>query len=107
MTPAPFEQVKAAWEAADRRAALNRTVEDMAAEGVSLDALDDALWRLLGEVRAAGADDDTEEIINEVCDRLHGWCHEKWHIKTKPVADTNGHLPGASVPSTPSPTPAD
>jgi len=60
----------------------------MAAEGVAQQALEDALEALLLEVRAAGADDDTEEIINGVWDRLTGWCHEKWHIKTQsdPVA---------------------
>ena len=27
------------------------------------------------EVRAAGASDETEEVINSVWDRLTGWCH--------------------------------
>jgi hypothetical protein len=95
----PFDRVKAAWESADRNAALNRVVETMAAEGVALDALDDALGRLLDDVRAAGADDDTEEIINNVGDRLHGWCHVSGHIKTRPAADSeaNGHPSAPSV----------
>src|SRR5438067_8446490 len=77
----PFERVKAAWESPDRASELNRVVEAMAAEGVTRDALDDALGRLLDEVRAFGADDETEEVINNVGDRLHGWCHESRHIR--------------------------
>ncbi|MDB5309350.1 MAG: hypothetical protein JWO38_3552 [Gemmataceae bacterium] len=83
--PTPFERVKAAWDSVDRRAELNRVVEMMAAEGVTLDALDAALDQLLMEVRAAGADDDTEEIIMGVGDRLHGWSHVSRHIKTQPA----------------------
>src|SRR5688572_22714397 len=82
----PFERVKAAWETPDRRGELNRVVETMAAEGYTQQALEDALEALLLEVRAAGADDDTEEIINGVWDRLTGWCHESWHINTRASA---------------------
>ncbi len=57
----------------------------MAAEGVTRDSLDDALGKLLDEIRAAGADDETEEIINNVGDRLHGWCALNGHIKTWPA----------------------
>ena len=94
----PYERVKSAWESEDRRAALHRVVEEMAAEGVTRDALDDALGQLLDEIRAAGADDDTEEIIMGVGDRLHGWCHESGHIKTQsPSALTaNGSRTGAA-----------
>lgn len=91
----PFDRVKAAWDSPDRAPELNRVVETMAAEGVTRDELDDALGTLLDEVRAAGADDDTEEIINNVGDRLHGWCHADWHIKTvTPTATPDG--PAAS-----------
>ena len=89
----PYERAKSAWESDDREAALNRVFEEMADEGVTLDILDEALCRLLMEVRASGADDDTEEIINCVGDRLNGWCHESGHIKTKPASppeDTSG-----------------
>ena len=79
----PFERVRAAWESPDRAAELNHVVEMMAAEGVTRGVLEDALGCLLDEVRAAGADDETEEIINGVWDRLTGWCHENWHIKTR------------------------
>ena len=61
---------------------LNGVVEMMALEGVGRDELDNALGLLLDEVRAAGADDETEEIINNVGDRLHGWCHSSRQIKT-------------------------
>jgi hypothetical protein len=77
----PHERLKAAWESPNRAPELNRVVEVMAAEGVTRAALDDALGQLLDDVRAAGADEDTEEIINCVGDRLHGWCHVSRHIK--------------------------
>lgn len=100
------EQVRAAWESADRVGQLNRVVEGLAAEGVGRDALDDALGRLLDEVRAAGADDATEEIINSVGDRLHGWCYESRHITTvAPVVTPNGvHAPVSGSPSAAHPT---
>ena len=79
----PFERMKAVWNSPDREGELNRVVEVMAAEGVTRDELDAALALLLDEVRAAGADDETEEIINSVGDRLHGWCHEKWRIHAR------------------------
>ena len=79
----PYERVKAAWDSPDRVAGLNRVVEAMAAEGVARDELDDALTKLLLGIRATGADDDTEEIINNVGDRVHGWCHPSGHIQTR------------------------
>ena len=96
----PFERVKAAWGSSDRSGELNRVVETMAAEGVLLETLDDALVRLLDEVRAAGLDDDTEEIINSVGDRLHGWCHESYHIETRPAQPpipVNGQPPAPAT----------
>jgi hypothetical protein len=87
--PTPFEQVQAAWGSADRRGELNRVVETMAAEGITRDQLDDALGKLLDEVRAAGVDDETEEIINAVGDRLHGWCHPSGHIKTRDAVSSS------------------
>jgi hypothetical protein len=85
-----------------RTCRLSAARESSAAEGVTLDALDDALGRLLDDVRAAGADDETEEIINNVGDRLHGWCHESRHIQTRPAADTDAN----GQPSAPSVRPA-
>lgn len=78
----PDERMKSAWDSANRTLALNSAVEVMAAEGVHLEALNDALLRLLLEIRASGADDETEEIVNEVADRLHGWCHVSGRIET-------------------------
>jgi len=79
----PYDRVNAAWESADRRAALHRVVETMAVEGVTLGELDTALDRLLMDVRASGADDDTEEIIMGVGDRLHDWCVPDRRIETR------------------------
>lgn len=78
----PYERMKSAWDSASRTLALNSAIEVMAAEGVHLEALNDALLRLLLEIRASGADDETEEIVNEVADRLHGWCHVSGRIET-------------------------
>src|SRR5262245_28160773 len=81
----PYERIKAAWEAIDRQGSLNRVVELMAAEGTPREDVDAALVQLLLEIRAAGADDDTEEIINQVGDRIHGWCHVSRHVSFQPV----------------------
>ncbi|HEY2784715.1 MAG TPA: hypothetical protein VGJ05_07030 [Fimbriiglobus sp.] len=90
--PTPYDRLKLAWVATDRRTALNRTVEEMAAEGVNRVDLDAALGRLLDDVRAAGADDETEEEITGIGDRLHGWVVESRRIRTKP-ATTLGAAP--------------
>ncbi len=76
----PLQRVQAAWATRDPLA-LHREVEQMAADGQPREALEDALEALLSEIRAAGADDDTEEIINGVWDRLTGWCHADRHIR--------------------------
>ena len=87
----PYARVSAAWETGDRLA-LHRAVERLAAEGYPQDALEGALKQLLLEVRAGGADDETEEIINGVWDRLTGWCDPDYQITTR-SADGNGPLP--------------
>ncbi|GEM_PF-1736245 len=76
----PLERVQAAWATGDPLV-LHREVEQLAAEGQPRQALEDALEALLLVVRTAGADDDTEEIINGVWDRLTGWCHADRHIR--------------------------
>jgi len=86
----PFERVKTAWYSPDRERELNSLVEQMAAEGVTRGELDAALGQLLEEVRAAGADEVTEEIILFVCDRLHGWCMPAYHITTRSSPDARG-----------------
>ena len=78
-----FERVQAAWATGDPLA-LHHVVEQMAAEGNSRQAIEDALEALLRDVRSKGADDDTEELINGVWDRLTGWCHESCSISTLP-----------------------
>jgi hypothetical protein len=103
MMPTPYERLTVAWNAPDRRKSMNRTVEDMAAEGVSLADLDAAIEKLLLEIRAAGADEGTEEEIMGIGDRLHGWVVESNRIHTRP-AGTPSHLPTRS--ENPIPTPA-
>lgn len=78
----PFERLKTAWVSNNPEGELNRVVEEMAIEGVTRDVLDNALMSLLNEVRASGADDEIEEVINSVGDRLHGWCHPSRQITT-------------------------
>ena len=105
----PYERVKAAWDTPDRENGLDHAVETMAAEGLTQKAIEGGLKTLLLEVRAAGADDDTEEIINGVWDRLTGWCHEDWHIhaRTDVPADSPASANGHAVPAdTPAPTDA-
>lgn len=77
----PLDRIKAAWATAEREQELNRAVESLATQGVTCDVLDEALVSLLLEVRAAGAGDEIEEIINSVGDRLHGWCHSSRQIE--------------------------
>jgi hypothetical protein len=83
-----LERVQAAWATGDPLA-LHREVEDLAEEGHSRQALEDALEALLLAVRAAQVGDDKEEIINGVWDRLTGWCHASRHIETLP-SEGNG-----------------
>jgi hypothetical protein len=63
--------------------ALHREVKQLAAEGHAHQALENALEAFLLAIRTAGADDDTEEIINGVWDRLTGWCHASRRIKAR------------------------
>lgn len=89
----PLERVQAAWATGDPLA-LHREVEQLAAEGQPRQALEDALEALLLEVRTAGADDDTEELINGVWDRLTGWCHADRHIRAR---SSMGNGPGVDA----------
>jgi hypothetical protein len=98
-----MERVQAAWATGDPLA-LHREVERLAAEGHSRKALEEALETLLRQLRDAGADDDTEEIINGVWDRLTGWCHASRQIGTVLRKDEPPGSVVAPVPSTP-PTP--
>lgn len=78
----PDERIRNAWRSGSPRA-LDRAAEELAAEGYEETAIYDALERLLLDERAGGADDDTEDRITNVMDRLTGWCHESNHIKTE------------------------
>jgi hypothetical protein len=89
------ERIQAAWASGDPLA-LHREVEQLAAEGHSQQALEDALESLLLAVREAGGGDDKEEIVNGVWDRLTGWCHPTRYIKSLP-SEENGA--GADSPS--------
>jgi len=96
----PYERIRAAWQGPEHPWGIHRAAEAMAAEGVRRDDLDDALIQLLDEVRPEGADDDTQEIINSVSERVHGWCHRDYHIHfpepgTTPTPVANG-VPAAT-----------
>jgi hypothetical protein len=100
MTPLD-ERIHEAWRTG-KPLELHRAAEQLAAEGVEESAIYDALERLLLELREAGADDETEEQVSNVMDRLTGWCHVSNHIKTKratpPTADKTP-LPTDPAPS--------
>ena len=98
-----MERVQAAWSSGDPLA-LHREVERLAAEGHSRQSLEEALETLLRELRGAGADDDSEEIINGVWDRLTGWCHASRQIGTTPRKDEPPGSVVTPISSTP-PTP--
>ena len=94
------ERVQAAWDTGDPLG-LHREVEQLASEGHSRQALEDALEALLLAVRTAGAGDDTEEIINGVWDRLTGWFHASRHIEAhsgkEKVAGADSSINGTST----------
>jgi hypothetical protein len=96
------ERLQTAWASGDPLA-LHREVEQMAGEGHSRQALEDALVALLLRLRNAGADDDTEEIVNGVLDRLMGWCHASRQIGTTPRKNESS---GLAVPPVVSPPPS-
>lgn len=81
-----LERVQSAWHS-DNRLTLHGEVERLAAEGHSRQALEDALEALLLQLRSDGADDDTEEIVHGVWDRLTGWCREDRQIEAVPRKD--------------------
>lgn len=91
-----FRRIKSVWNPNDPMG-LHHAVEQLAFEGVSKKEIEDALITLLLEIREAGANDDTEEIINGVGDRLHGWCHPSCHIVTQQTISQNGLISNHSV----------
>lgn len=108
MMETPLERMRTAWKL-EGRLALHRVVEEMARDGVSLGTLDRGLDALLDEARVAGVDDDTEEEILGVGDRLSGWCLASQRIvpqvATLPTREEIATLPveGNWHPSTPAP----
>lgn len=91
-----FDRLKAAWDTG-APLALDHEAESLASQGVAGSEIYDALEKLLLEVRAGGADDDTEERINGVMDRLTGWVHPSQQIHTArtglPTAEGIAALP--------------
>lgn len=85
-----YETLLDAWNNTDRAVRLHRTVEELAELGITLPQFDDALGRLLDVVRSENADEQTEDILIDVSNRLHGWCHPDQRIKTREAATTNG-----------------
>lgn len=76
------ERLREAWQTGEPKQ-LHRVAEQLAHEGHPEATITDALERLLLEVRAAGADDATEDLITDVMERLVGWCHESNQIRTQ------------------------
>ncbi len=97
--PTPYERVRAAWQGPEHPWGIHRAVEQMAAEGVTRDELDLVLGQLLDVVRAEGADDDTQEIINSVSERMHGWCHRDFHIHFPEPGTLTPPVNGVPAPS--------
>lgn len=85
-----YETIWNAWNSPDRALRLHRVVEEMAEQGITLPQFDDALGRLLDEIRDENADEQTEDILIDVSSRLHGWCHPDQRIKTRESVTTNG-----------------
>jgi hypothetical protein len=88
MATTAAERVQAAWATGDPLA-LHREVEQLAADGHPQQTLEAALEELLLALRATGAGDEAEELVNGVWDRLTGWCHPDRHIKA-PSTNENG-----------------
>lgn len=79
-----YNRIRTAWDSRVP-SALDRVAEQLAEEGVDESVILSEMTRLLLEVRAAGGDDETEDQITDVLDRLVGWCHESREIKTKRI----------------------
>ena len=91
-----LERMQLAWRTGDPLA-VHREVERLAAEGHTKEHLEASLELLLLEVRASGASDDAEEIINSVWDRLTGWCHASRQIDTRLVERSSGAIAAPGV----------
>src|SRR5438552_7202283 len=76
-----YDRMKAAWDSGTLHA-LDREAETLARQGVAEDDIYAALEQLLLAVRSGGADEETEERIHGVMDRLTGWTHTVNQIRT-------------------------
>jgi hypothetical protein len=76
-----YDRMKAAWDSGTRHA-LDREAETLARQGVAEDDIYAALEQLLLAVRADGTDEETEERIHGVMDRLTGWTQPANQIRT-------------------------
>jgi len=75
-----YERMKAAWDSGNPNA-LDHEAEDMARHGVAETDIYAALEELLLTLRAANTSEETEDHINDVMDRLTGWCHPSGRIR--------------------------
>ncbi len=90
-----FDQMKR-WDLG-APSALDREAEDVARHGIAEPDIYDTLEQLL-TARDAGVDEETEEQIHGVMDRLTGWCHAANQIQTaqnlrSARASSNGPMP--------------
>ena len=76
-----YERMKRAWDSGTPNA-LDREAEGMARHGFAETEIYDALEQLLLTVRNMGVDEETEERIHGVMDRLTGWGHSANQIRT-------------------------
>lgn len=86
------QRILDSWNDADRVRRMNRTVEELAAEGVTRNELDEALGTLLNRLYDEKADEDTIDFVYGIGDRLHGWCLPECHIHSRDGSLRNGRV---------------
>ena len=84
-----YQQFRKAWDSG-QLFAVDRVAEKLSKSGYAKSNLYDALEKLLLEIRKVGADDETEEKILGVMDRLTGWCDPNSQLVTREPTPTNG-----------------
>lgn len=89
------ERMAAAWSSGGA-GALGPQVERAAREGVPESDILGALERLLLSLRETGLDDESDDRINEVMDRLTGWGHPSGRIRTARDAAVRTPEPGGA-----------
>jgi hypothetical protein len=75
----PLDRFNQAMESERGGEELGRTIFTLAQEGYTKEAINDAMDKLLDQVREkhGGAESAEEDIVLEVMDALVGWCHPK------------------------------